>query len=182
MSMTLDGTSGATFPDSSVQAVANRLTLGSVVPTTSGTTVDITGIPTWAKRVTVVLSGVSLSAAANVILRVGAGSISSTGYNGTYSSMGGASIASALLSSLGTTGVLLDLSGAAARTRSGIVTLVHIGSNLWAFSSAVSTTDANGQVVTSGSIQLGGSLDRVQLLNSSTDTFDAGSVNILYEG
>jgi hypothetical protein len=45
------------------------------------------------------------------------------------------------------------------------------------------TTSTTGTITTGGSVTLSGTLDRVRITTvSGTDTFDAGSINILYEG
>jgi hypothetical protein len=41
----------------------------------------------------------------------------------------------------------------------------------------------NGVTIGTGSLALGGTLDRVRITTvNGTDTFDAGSINIMYEG
>jgi hypothetical protein len=58
--------------------------------------------------------------------------------------------------------------------------LVNISGNDW-----VASLSANSsiQVCGGGSVSLSGTLDRLRLTTENgTDTFDAGSVNIMYEG
>jgi len=46
----------------------------------------------------------------------------------------------------------------------------------------VASTDTNRSNICAGSISLGGTLDRVRITTvNGTDTFDAGTINILYE-
>jgi hypothetical protein len=57
-----------------------------------------------------------------------------------------------------------------------------LGSNTWVLSSVISPTASNFMYVGAGDKVLSGTLDRIRLTTSNgTDTFDAGSVNILYE-
>jgi hypothetical protein len=65
------------------------------------------------------------------------------------------------------------------------MTLNLIGSNTWVESSSLAYTNVNQAIwVGNGnSPALGGALDRVRITTfAGTDTFDAGSINILYEG
>jgi hypothetical protein len=57
-----------------------------------------------------------------------------------------------------------------------------VSSNIWVASGYVkSSTTIN--VITSGSKTISGTLDRIRLTTTGgTDTFDAGSINIFYEG
>ena len=64
----------------------------------------------------------------------------------------------------------------------GLLTIVNISENTW----VASGTFDNGASVagmTQGAKALSATLDRVRLTTvNGTDTFDAGSVNIIYEG
>jgi len=56
--------------------------------TASGSTVDFTGIPSWVKKVTVMLNGVSASSIGDFYLRLGTGGVlATTGYFGVVSSI-----------------------------------------------------------------------------------------------
>lgn len=156
-----------------------RITLATSQATTSGTAIDFTGIPTWAKRVTVMFSGVSTNGTSIPQLQIGAGSIASTGYS---VNTGYAINAAASVVSSATTGFILSGAFSAASFLSGSAVLVLMGSNQWSF--AITGTVANLAVVSGGgAITLSGALDRLRLTTvNGTDAFDAGSVNILYEG
>lgn len=158
--------------------------LMSVVNSTSGTAVDFTGIPSWAKRITVILEGVSTNGSSNPQLQVGSGSIVTAGYssyagwlspttNGTSSPASGTA----------TTGFLLDVvASAAAITMHGTITLYNITGSRWVASGIIGLTSNSGVISTAGGISLSGALDRVRLTTvNGTDTFDAGSVNVMYE-
>ena len=155
-----------------------QLTLGTAVATTSGTAVTLSGIPSWVKRITLMLAEVSTSGTGNLAIRLGtaAGNVSS-GYKG------GTSIASAAAATNDTSLVLVSYSASAATKSNGTVTLIHMGGNLWAISGVVGRSTSGFLDLTGYTVQLPGVLDRlVVLTGNGTDTFDGGSVNILYEG
>jgi hypothetical protein len=182
MAVVIDGTNGVSSPDYEVDGVTGQLypiVSGTAQATTSGTFKDFTGIPSWAKRITVMLSGVSTNGTSNLLVRIGAGSIQTTGYDST-ASVGTA--AGTFQSS--TVGFILTYPNQGANSVfKGIVTLVNLGSNIWVQSGAIS--DSVFQLYnngSSGSVTLSGALDRVRITTvNGTDTFDAGTINILYE-
>jgi len=154
---------------------------GTVVNSTSGTSIDFTGIPSWAKRVTVILSGISTNGTSNLQLQIGAGSITTSGYDSRSANIDGTNATTATTA---TSGFLLKTSVAAASSYVGIATLTLLTGNTWVGNSSVNA--ANGMLSTqNGSLVLGGTLDRLRIIASSTgspsDTFDAGSINILFE-
>jgi len=73
--------------------------------------------------------------------------------------------------------------GAAGVGVSGLITIATIGSNTWVESHSASTTAAGPlSMQGGGNLALGGTLDRIRITTiNGTDTFDAGSINILYE-
>ena len=153
-------------------------TLATAVASTSGTSIDFTGLPSWIKRITVMFSGVSLSGTANPLIQIGAGSVTTSGYISSGAAVAGAG-STGMLSS--TAGFVMNSSGAA-NVVSGHMVITTLGSNVWvsSHSAKYSTTFC---LFGGGDITLGGALDRVRITTTNgTDTFDAGSVNILYEG
>ena len=189
MSITLDGSagiSGATTGTFSGNVTANGLStelrplvLGTSQASTSGTVIDFTGIPSWVKRVTVMLSGVSASGASNLELRLGtSGGVEATGYSGTTSAIGGVSVGSSLHS----TGFLITQGTAGSSVRSGSIALVNISGNVWVANGVTGNSDGARTDHISGSKSLGGTLDRIRITTvNGTDTFDAGTINIMYE-
>jgi len=157
--------------------LSQPLTSGTAVASTSGTSIDFTSIPSWVKRVTVMFNEVSLSATANILIRLGTSSgVVSTGYISTSNILNNASGSSG---SSSTTGFLV-FDGSAGYIFSGtcVITLVSSNTFVATHSFKVSTSQV---ILGAGSIALGGTLDRVRITSDSTDTFDAGSINILYE-
>lgn len=145
--------------------------------TTSGTTKDFT-IPAGAKRITVALNGVSVSADSVAIgIQLGdSGGIETGG----YSSLSGDSSATISMDRfrIATTGP-----GGTGNSYaySGVVTLVRLnGSNLWVSGGCVAShiSGAGGAVVSGGTKTLSAELTTVRLMGG---TFDAGSVNVMWE-
>ena len=178
MSIVLDGTAGITTSNSlttGTGAIYNGIASGTAVASTSGTAIDFTGIPSWVKRITIMFNGVSTSGASPVQVQVGAGSVTTSGYLGTIQGSG-ASIANF------SAGFKAEDLGTAAYTRHGILTLVLLSSNVWAASISNGLSSSATAFFGGGSITLSGALDRIRITTvNGTDTFDAGSINIMYE-
>jgi hypothetical protein len=166
-----------------VSGAGSNITRGTAVATTSGTAIDFTNIPSWVKRITVMFSGVSTSGSSQILVQVGAGSTTTTGY--TTVGVGFASTPTYSLAAATTTGFIFQDGMAAFVVVSGAMYISSFGSNLWV-SNAVVNRGTNGATsyagFGAGNVTLSGTLDRVRLTTvNGTDTFDAGSVNILYE-
>ena len=159
------------------RAQLQRIVRTTAVASTSSTSVTFTGIPAWAKRITVMLNGVSTSGSNNLQIQIGSGSALTTGYVG-FTWLGNTNNASH------STGFLLSAGALATYTYYGNAILTNITSNSWVFSTSLGVTGANTAVTGGGSnTTLSGVLDRVIITSvGGTDTFDAGSINILYEG
>lgn len=152
-------------------------TLSTAVASTSGTSIDFTSLPSWIKRITVMFNGVSTNGTSIIQLQLGTGSTSYT----TSGYVGGAWFANTTNLTV-TTGLPISASGAAARIYSGIMTLTNMGSNMWAGAGTFFDTSQNASMGASA-VTLGATLTAVRITTvNGTDTFDAGTVNILYEG
>jgi hypothetical protein len=159
-----------------VQGVSTNIVSGTAVASTSGTAIDFTGIPSWVKRITVMFNGVSLSGTSNLLVQVGSGSVTTSGYSSTYSAGSGNTISSA-----NSTAGFIMLASLATATASGILTIQTLGSNIWVSGHTIKSNTTNTSFG-GGDITLGGVLDRVRITTTNgTDTFKAGSINILYE-
>jgi len=195
MSVVIDGTAGITFPaggtgnpagvvvgTTDTQTLSSKtltgttiqggaITLGTAQASTSGTSIDFTGIPSWVKRISIMFNGVSTSGTSSYLVQLGSssGGVENTGY------ISGCRAASS------TVGFLFVDGPTAASLYSGIATIDLTGTNLWTFSST-------GVLVGSALYGSGGyktissTLDRIRITTAAgTDTFDAGSINIQYE-
>jgi len=157
--------------------VSGVITSGTAVASTSGTSIDFTSIPSWVKRVTVMYAGVSTNGTSTLILQLGtSGGVVTSGYVGAMSYDSGRAIY--------TTGIGIHNNGSASGIGNGTTQVSLLGSNTWAGSGTVGCTGAGtGETYSSGAyIALGGTLDRVRITTTGSDTFDAGTINILYEG
>jgi hypothetical protein len=159
--------------------LSQPLTLATAQNTTSGTSIDFTGIPSWVKRITVMLNGVSTNGTSNPILQIGdSGGIETSAYTGATGYYGATS---AVLNF--SSGFLVNYGVGAATTASGIATICNVSGNLWVFGLNAANEDSAFVLSGGGSKTLSAALDRVRLTTvNGTDTFDAGSVNIMYEG
>ena len=153
--------------------MAQPFTRGTAVASTSGTAIDFTSIPSWVKRITVVCQGVSLSATAYLLLQIGTSSaIENTGYTSTSSNFVG-NISS-------TAGFASAAGGSAAYLMDVVYTLFNVTGNIWV-ATHTGQEGATYLLLGTGSKTLAGVLNKVRLTSNSTDTFDAGTINILYE-
>lgn len=170
---------GAALPAGSVtpDLLAQPLTLGTAVATTSGTAIDFTGIPSWVKRITLLFSGVSTNGSSNWVVRIGNGSIISTG----YSSASTYFVSAGLTTQSDTSGFFIR-SDNPANFISGAMVISNISNNTWT-ETWVGGNGPNTQThLGGGQLALGGVLDRIRLTTlNGTDTFDAGAINIMYE-
>lgn len=150
--------------------------LGTAQASTSGTSIDFTSIPSWVKRVTVMFNGVSTNGSSLILVQVGAGSVTTTG----YTSAGGLIFGSnSTLIYNSTAGIIIYSAADAAQV--GTVTFNLLSNNTWV-ASGVLNPNSSWVYSTAGKIALGGALDRVRITTvNGTDTFDAGSINIMYE-
>lgn len=166
-----DGVSG----DPVIDAIISRGTSVSA----SGTAVDFTGIPSWARRITVCLDGVSLSGTNNVTLQIGdSGGVETTGY------VAGAAMGPSANENVTATGSFplgVPLNSTAADAKYGVVTLVNPSGNLWLLSGVIHSSSYAVGNFCAGSKTLSGTLDRVRILSSGADTFDGGTINIFWE-
>jgi hypothetical protein len=158
-----------------------RMVLGTAQATTSGTSIDFTGIPAWAKRITVVGRGVSTSGTSIQLIQIGSGSVVSSGYSGNNT---GAYSGAGVISTAATAGFALSASNVAANSNYFQAVLINMGGNIWQGMAVLSASVSQGALmIGGGELTLSGALDRIRLTTvNGTDTFDAGSVNILYEG
>jgi len=174
------GTNTVTVPAGTgtmaVQGVSTNIVSGTAVASTSGTSIDFTSIPSWVKRITVMLSGMSTNGSSIPIVQLGSGSVQTTGYvAGATNNSSSGTIATF------TTGFGQNGAGAASYIYQGHCVLTLMNGTTWV--SSHNNHNGNGQTSNGGgNVTLSGTLDRVRITTvNGTDTFDAGSINILYE-
>jgi hypothetical protein len=185
-------TSGAITVSAPLVAGTNTLTLqaatatssvnvlATAVASTSGTSITFSSIPSWVKRITIMFNGTSLSGTASYLVQIGSGSTTTTGYissaqfvTSTGSNNGNQSSTSGFITNVRT----------ASFTMSGTMVLTLIDSNTWVATHMAKLATTQLQFGGGNSPALGGALDRVVITtDNGTDTFDAGTINIMYEG
>jgi hypothetical protein len=159
--------------------LSQPFTAGTAVASTSGTEVGFTSIPSWVRRITMMLSGVSTNGNSLLQAQLGSTTYTTSGYNTTYSAITASSGSGA---AAGTSGVLLNTSTSVLTTIYGTFVFTLLTGNTWTYTFMGYDSNGTRSMMSSGAIALGGTLDRIRLTTvNGTDTFDAGSVNILYE-
>jgi hypothetical protein len=185
------GTKGLVPAPASGDAAANRFlkadatwattyTRGTSVNANSGTTVDFTSLPSYVRKVVVIINNVSLSGTDHILVQIGdSGGVENTSYIATSQyQLGG----SASANTTSTAGYVI-YSGAAANTVTAIMTLYNMTGNVWiAEHSGLWTSGSTQAVFGSGTKTLSDTLDRVRLTVTGADSFDgSGTMNIFYE-
>lgn len=152
---------------------AAGITLGTEQATITGTSIDFTGIPSWVRRITIMIEDVSTSGTSNIMLQIGdSGGIEATGYD------------SLQLGSSFTTGFGFASAVTAATSHDGVYTIEMKDSsdNTWVGHGFAIRSDDASTSSGMGIKSLSATLDRLRLtMVNGTDTFDAGSINIAYE-
>jgi hypothetical protein len=155
---------------------ASKITTATSQASTSGTSITFSSIPSWVKRITVMFNGVSTNGTSPVLIQVGSGSLTTSGYN----SIGTGFSATTSVSTSFTTGFSIEDSSVATFTRYGAVVLTTWNNN-WFITGGMSRA-SNAPSIANGGVSLSGTLDRLAITTvNGTDAFDAGSINILYE-
>jgi hypothetical protein len=156
------------------------LVSGTAVASTSGTSIDFTGIPAGVRRITVMLNGVSTSGTNQLLFQLGdAGGIETTGY---ASNALTSSTSAAVNTANSTSGFQGGSVGSSSNLFSGAVVFTALGSNAFVCQGSISNTGDSRFMSISGGKTLSDTLTQVRITTvGGTDTFDAGSINILYE-
>jgi len=178
-----------TLPDGTGTLVVNGINSSIVSGTSkafnwngssSNTSLDFTSIPSWAKRITVMFSGVSTNGTSVIQIQLGdSGGIETTGYLGAGGYIFGVNT-SAVANF--TSGFAITQATVAAAVYHGSMVIALIGSNQWTANGGFARSDNNVLNFGQGSKTLSDTLTQVRITTvNGTDTFDAGTVNILYE-
>jgi hypothetical protein len=167
------GTTTLTLP--TFNGTVGLLVSGTSVASTSGTSIDFTSIPAGVRRITVMFSGVSTSGSSVIQVQLGdGGGMENTGYLSTSSTTGGTVTAI-------TSGFAI-CTPAAASVVSGhcVITLID-SANTWIQTSLIKSA-TNTMAYSAGNKATSDTLTQIRITTvNGTDTFDAGTINILYE-
>jgi len=158
-------------------AWSGTITSGTAV-SASGTSVDFTGIPSTAKRITVMLNGISTNGTSPIQIQIGSGSVTTSGYFANWAAINGGTAQGNV-----TTGFYASGGSLAASVTTGQLILSLISGNTWVATGLfLYTNNAGAVIMVSGNITLSGAIDRARLTTvNGTDTFDAGTINIMWE-
>ena len=160
------------YVDTTVTAA--KVTPGTAVATTSGTSIDLTGLPSTVQRLFVILNGVSSNGTNDIGLQLGdSGGFETTGYDGAVSWDAGRTSFTSYYQ--------LTEGLSSSSTCYGIVSLVKVSGTTWIATSNMSRGDNSYVFSMAGSKTLSGTLTQVRLMLTGANTFDAGEVNIYYE-
>ena len=184
----VNGTTAATITTSGITGnlvgnVTGSLTAGgsltlATAQTASGTSVDFTGIPSWAKRITVMFNGISTNGSSNYLLQLGTSTgITTSGY------LGACNYASTAVVNPNN-GLIIQTNIGVSSTSFGSINILLISGNNWISSGIIVASNVlNSGSYSGGSVLLSGTFDRIRITTvNGTDTFDAGTINISYEG
>jgi hypothetical protein len=138
---------------------------------------EFTGIPSWVKRITIMIADLSTNGTANPVVQIGdSGGLETSGYVGASGAIVGTSATSALHSF----GIGLSAgSWTAAIIRTGSITLTKMAGNTWMYCGVLGRSDSASVLMMGGYKTLSAALDRISV--STTDTFDSGTISIMYE-
>jgi hypothetical protein len=177
MSVVINGSAGVTTNSG---AVYDGIQRGTAV-TASGTSVDFTSIPSWVKRITVIVSGLSTNGSSAAILQIGSGSVEATGYLGSAGTSANGVVPN--VSNYTTSFGFAHTTGTAAGTVFHYTfVLTNVSGNTWVCSGTGAGSSGAGFYSSSGNKTTSGVLDRVRITTAGgTDQFDAGTINILFE-
>jgi len=184
-------TGDVTISNAGVTAIGNAkvlpamlsqpFTLATSQASTSGTSIDFTGIPSWAKQITVMFDGVSTNGTTRVQVQLGdAGGVETTGYFSTViqTTEGVATSGTSPFS----TGFPINY-GTIGANRTGALVINLMSGNKWVAHGILNDTNNSNMSLTVGLKGLSDTLTQVRVTTvNGTDTFDAGSINISYEG
>ena len=172
------GTSVLTLPVGTGTVVANgvnsSLVSGTAQATTSGTNIDFPSIPSWVKRITVMFNAVSTSGTSILQMQIGdSGGIETSGYVG--------AVGNRAAENFYTSGYLLNRGFTASSTGSGLAVLTLVSGNIWVISGTIASSATDAPAFFAGTKTLSDTLTQLRITTTGADTFDAGTINILYE-
>jgi hypothetical protein len=186
MAVSINGTGSITglsvggLPDATVTPteLSQPFTSGSPQATTSGTSWSFGSIPSWVKRITILVSGFSTNGTSVPIVQIGdSGGLETSGYSG-------ATLNSGAVAAYPSSGFPLTVSHTAAFVVQGTITLslIDAATNTWVNTLSTARTDAAQVYVGAGVKALSSTLTTVTLTTvGGTDAGDAGAVNVFYE-
>lgn len=163
----------------------NSVNVAGTPTASSGTALTYSSLPSWVKRITISIA--SLQATGTSLAPLVQLSTSSTfktsGYLGAIAASPNAVVPNATALANGFATYLTNVWSTSIVLHGTItLTLLNSSTYLWTAAGNISRSDSANSATMSGSVTLTGTLDGIRLYIDGTQTFSAGSVNILYEG
>ena len=162
--------------------LSRAIVRGTEQATTSGTSIDFTGIPSGVRRITVMLVGVSIDATTELLLQLGdAGGFETSGYLSSASALVDASSVS---SGNSTTGFILTKGLGSGGVLHGKITLEleDAAGFTWVEAGSLAQSNTAANQVSAGSKSTSDELTQMRITTvSGAANFDAGAMNINYE-
>ena len=155
---------------------SSGVTSGTAVTLTNQTSVDFTGIPNSAKKITVIFGDVSTNGSSIAQIQIGSGSVTTSGYKSSSTTSG------AIVTS--TTGFITTYTMASTYTIFGSITINLVSGSTYVASGNMGLAASAPVNVSAaaGVVTLAGTLDRVRITTVlGADQFDAGTVNVMWE-
>lgn len=171
------GGGSAANPKDVVTTGMSKLASAVAQASTSGTFLDFTGIPPWAKRITLMLANFSTNGSSLAIAQLGTSAgFQTSGYGGAVSNAVNTTITSGAV----TNGI--GIMATPANIVNGQITITKVDGNTWVAAGLLGYTNTGATTMIAAGVTLSGTLDRVRITTTNgTDAFDLGLVNIMWE-
>jgi hypothetical protein len=152
----------------------SNMYVGTAQVTTSGTSIEVTGVPSWINNILLPLAGVSTNGTDSWLVQIGdSGGYETTGYVSTSINAVGSGANGAISSTAG----FIIRCAEAGNTASGHIMLTRLSGNTWVCSHNMKLTTTYG-ATGGGDKTLSDALDRFRLTTTGgANTFDAGALN-----
>lgn len=159
---------------------AMQISTSTTIATTSGTSIDFTGVPSYAKRAWLMLNGVSTNGSDALLFQLGdAGGVETSGY---ASNALTAASGSAAATSNSTAGFVTAGGASAANAYSGVIEFMHAGGNVWVCHGSLANTGDGRFTTTAGGKTLSEILTQIRMTTTAgTNTFDGGSATLAWQ-
>jgi hypothetical protein len=158
-----------------------RMVLDTAKASSSGTSVDFTGVPSWAKKISVTFTDVGTNGTSQFLVQVGTGGSFVTS---SYVSSSSLQYGTNLVSQASYTTGFGIYSNQASDVIFGTLVIqlhqiyVYVASGTFAIAGRTGIASSAGRTT-----NIAGAIDRIRITTvNGTDAFDGGNINILYEG
>ena len=170
-------TDGASATWDTIRGIIRGVGISSIGGVTE---LDFTGIPSWAKRITVMFRNISTNGTSPILIRLG----DSSGFATTNYESSGSNITTSATAITGSTaGLILQSAAAAAASYTGNIVITNITTTFWTSTGLLWHSTNTAHSTSAGYSTLGSALTSIRITTAGgTNLFDGGNVNIMYEG